>query len=199
VRCGAAWRKITPSIAARRQAAIEQAVEDSLREHLVREVRPWVKADVQREIAEHKQGGQRLAAMLHDAAAAEDTRPVAEAALRLALNELLEELEYILGRIDDDDPGYWHANALPKEKWVAHGAMIGATDNRAHEALRAAYREADRISQCLQRQRSQVDFEGLPIGPGRQVELCDPERYRQACANAGAQIARMQRDLAAGR
>jgi hypothetical protein len=140
-----AWRRFAPVIAARRQAQIDEAVQRALNECLVREVRPWVKADVQREIAKQKAGSQRLAATLQDAAAAtaaQDTKSVAEAALRLALNELLEELEYILGRVEDNDPAYWHAYQLPNDKWVAHAATIGATDNRAHAALRAAYREA---------------------------------------------------------
>lgn len=195
----AAWHKTVPGIVARRQAAIDNAVGRALREHLVREVRPWVKADVQREIAEQKEGSQRLAATLQDAAAAQDTQPMAESALRLALNELLEELEYILGRVDDDDPSYWHTHVLPNAKWVAHAAMIGATDNRAHQALRAAYREANRINHCLQNQTSRVDIDNVPIAPGRQVEFCEPDRYRVACSNAKAQIARMQNDLALGR
>jgi hypothetical protein len=191
----AAWRKIAPGIASRRQAAIDQAVERALREHLVREVRPWVKADVQREIAEHMEGSQKLAAIaatLHDAAAAaEDTQPVAEAALRLALNELSEELEYILDRIAEDEPGYWRRLKLPNVKWVEHGALLASTDNRGHEALRAAYREADRINHCLHNQRQRFDDHGKQGGREREALRAGavrgglPQRHRPDQADAG--------------
>lgn len=193
----AAWRWASDRITLAVQTRIKEEVQSSVREHLVRDVRPWVKEDVARAIADNAEGGRKLAEMLLKSPS-EATQPMAEAKLRLALNELSEELEYILDRIKADDPGYWHGSTLPKEKWVAHGSMLGSVDDRGHEALRGAYREADRINHCLADQPSRVDFEGGPID-SRSVEGCDPGRYEAAFHNATVEIARMQRELAAGR
>jgi hypothetical protein len=192
-----AWRNVEPRVSARRQAQIDEVVVRAVREHFVRDVRPWVLADVQRVIAENAEGGRKLAEILLNAPS-ETTQPMTEAKLRLALNEISEELEYILDRIAEDEPGYWHRFTLPKVKWIAHGSMIAATDNSGHETLRAAYREADRINHCLRDQATRYDDDGNMLN-GKSVEDCEPGRYEVACHNATVQIKRMLADLAAGR
>lgn len=99
--------------------------------------------------------------------------------LRVAISELLEELEYADGQVNEDSHAFWAKHELPTTSWQRHGALLALHDDDAHAALRAAYRELDRLGRC-------VATTGRTYGPMGDydehytVEGCDPDKWRAA-------------------
>jgi hypothetical protein len=80
---------------------------------------------------------------------AETKRAERATRLRLALNKVSEEIEYINGRVAANDKWYWDNHNLPADAWVQWGEVIAGEDDEAHAALRAVYRMVDTIQHSI--------------------------------------------------
>jgi hypothetical protein len=69
--------------------------------------------------------------------------------VRQAANEVLEELEYVNSKVDQDNAEYWLNYTLPAAKWTEHGRTIARASSSAHAAVRRAYREVVRLNHDL--------------------------------------------------
>jgi hypothetical protein len=103
--------------------------------------------------------------------------------LRVAINELFEELEYADHQVAEDSHAYWAQHQLPTTSWQRHGALLALHDDEAHAALRAAYHELDRLGRC-------IATNGRTYGPMGDydehytVNGCDPEKWSAAYQEA---------------
>jgi hypothetical protein len=110
------------------------------------------------------------------------TAQEADSTLRIAINQLLEELEDIHRHVVDDSHDYWAKHVLPTSCWKRYGRLL-ALHNDAHAALRAAYLEADRLARCVAKN-------GRTYGPMGDydehytVDGCEPDRWHAAYEQA---------------
>jgi hypothetical protein len=120
-----------------------------------------------------------------DPASVENELKGREAAeLRVAANEISDELEYVRKKIDEDSYAYWAGYKLPVYKWQLHGSMIARNDDDAHALLRIAYYEIDRVQHCIDNQ-----YEAAPMGEvflpeDATVNKCEPDKATNAIDSA---------------
>lgn len=118
--------------------------------------------------------------------------------LRVAINELLEELEYADRQVAEDSHAYWAKHELPTTSWQRHGALLALHDDETHAAVRAAYHELDRLDRC-------IATNGRTYGPMGDydehytVKGCNPERWSAGYQAARQSLSLLQRRVSAAR
>lgn len=81
------------------------------------------------------------------------------------------------------------------QRWEEHGKLLASHDDEAHAAVRAAYREVDRLNHCLETTSRTYGPTG-DYDESYSVQDCEPERWTQAFENARSNLARVRRGLA---
>jgi hypothetical protein len=144
-------------------------------------IRGWIREDVAEVRAQQRESEARTKKTIDQWAARMAKQEAENAKVRGSINQLIEELDYLVKKVDEDNPAFWRQLLLPKRQWVAHASLLAAKDGAAHAAVSKVYDEADRINRCVRR----ADMRRASIRP------CEPEKLTAAATAAKVELDRV--------